>query len=560
MSRSIVGTLLVAAVLALAGCPRQPVPPPAEAAKTKSPAAATTRPTTRPTKINITIGKDTTYITGPVNADGTINYVAYINAKHSKGVTPQNNAAVLLARAIDPKCWDDDVAARFFKLMGTLPPSAKGDYFVPLDEYIEQTDANFRAIMPGSETASEAAERLLDRTTARPWSERDFPLVSRWLKANAKPLALVESASKCSHIYLPLIPLDDPPQLVTAKMSSAIAFIGASRALVVRAMLRSSQGRFGPAWADLMAARRLARLISRGIALLEALIGMDIEHLAWEAGTELITGGTLSPAQGRKCLVQLKTLAPLPDIRHTIAYERFACLDTVMMLARGHSLKDLRDMFTSLGGPTSKARPDARRLDVDWDEALRVCNAWYDRLHASLQIQDPRQRQQACRRFDDDVLELYTELKAAGTIIGRLKFAARKAVALPSERRKQTGRDIGRSLVSLMMPSIGSGYVDGHEEAPMRSRLLHVAVALALQEAETGRFPAKLTELAPKHLKAVPTDRFSGKALVYKREGNRCVVYSVGENLKDDGGINNREDEDVERENEKDDIVIRFKR
>ena len=215
-------------------------------------------------------------------------------------------------------------------------------------------------------------------------------------------------------------------------------------------------------------------------------------------------------------------------------------------------------MFTSLGGPESKARPDARRLDVDWDEALRVCNAWYDRQCAYLQIQDPRQRQQAWRQFDDDVLNLKREVKAAGTVMGRIKSAARKVVELPSQRRKHTGRDMGRSLVSLIMPSIGSGWIDRQEKALMRSQVLHVAAALALHEAETGRFPGKLADLAPKYVKTVPTDRFSGKALVYKREGKGCIVYSVGMNLKDDGGVDNREDEDAD--DEKDDIVIRFKR
>ena len=36
--------------------------------------------TTQPAKVNITISKDTTYITGPLNKDGTVNYVAYLNA------------------------------------------------------------------------------------------------------------------------------------------------------------------------------------------------------------------------------------------------------------------------------------------------------------------------------------------------------------------------------------------------------------------------------------------------------------------------------------------------
>jgi uncharacterized protein YfaT (DUF1175 family) len=34
----------------------------------------------------------------------------------------------------------------------------------------------------------------------------------------------------------------------------------------------------------------------------------------------------------------------------------------------------------------------------------------------------------------------------------------------------------------------------------------------------------------------VPVDPFTGKQLVYRREGEGFVVYSLGSNLKDDGG------------------------
>lgn len=53
-------------------------------------------------KTQLEIGRETTYITGPLNDDGTVNYVAYLNARYGKGVTPENNAAVILARAIGP--------------------------------------------------------------------------------------------------------------------------------------------------------------------------------------------------------------------------------------------------------------------------------------------------------------------------------------------------------------------------------------------------------------------------------------------------------------------------
>jgi hypothetical protein len=49
----------------------------------------------------ITIGKETTYVTRPAGNDGYIDYLAALNEAASAGVTVDNNAGVLLVRAID---------------------------------------------------------------------------------------------------------------------------------------------------------------------------------------------------------------------------------------------------------------------------------------------------------------------------------------------------------------------------------------------------------------------------------------------------------------------------
>ncbi|HET6453587.1 MAG TPA: hypothetical protein VFI02_04230, partial [Armatimonadota bacterium] len=50
-----------------------------------------------------------------------------------------------------------------------------------------------------------------------------------------------------------------------------------------------------------------------------------------------------------------------------------------------------------------------------------------------------------------------------------------------------------------------------------------------------GYYPANLNALKSQLGWTVPTDPFSGKDFIYKPQGNGFVLYSVGENLKDDG-------------------------
>lgn len=61
-------------------------------------------------------------------------------------------------------------------------------------------------------------------------------------------------------------------------------------------------------------------------------------------------------------------------------------------------------------------------------------------------------------------------------------------------------------------------------------------LACRLFKSRTGQYPESLEALIPGVLKEVPIDPFTGKPLVYRRDGEGFIVYSLGSNQKDDGG------------------------
>jgi hypothetical protein len=68
-------------------------------------------------------------------------------------------------------------------------------------------------------------------------------------------------------------------------------------------------------------------------------------------------------------------------------------------------------------------------------------------------------------------------------------------------------------------------------------RLALTAVALEqFRAAHNNRYPAALSELNPSYLNAVLIDPFDGQPLRYQKQGAGYVLYSIGPNLKDDGG------------------------
>jgi hypothetical protein len=91
-------------------------------------------------------------------------------------------------------------------------------------------------------------------------------------------------------------------------------------------------------------------------------------------------------------------------------------------------------------------------------------------------------------------------------------------------------------LVSLLMPAIDAAFVYFEKDGQIRDATV-VALALELWHRRHGSWPAKLDDLVPDLLPAVPPDRVDGQPLRYLIRDGRPILYSVGRNGLDDGGL-----------------------
>lgn len=123
--------------------------------------------------------------------------------------------------------------------------------------------------------------------------------------------------------------------------------------------------------------------------------------------------------------------------------------------------------------------------------------------------------------------------------IGDKPFYALADNDLPSFKKKSTiamffsGNMFGELLYSLVLPSIPSIF---SQRARYNNTLNVTLITLVLKAHfdDNGFLPDSLTPVAD-ILGSVPLDEFDGKPLRYSRENK--LVYSVGENKKDDGGV-----------------------
>ncbi len=92
-------------------------------------------------------------------------------------------------------------------------------------------------------------------------------------------------------------------------------------------------------------------------------------------------------------------------------------------------------------------------------------------------------------------------------------------------------------LAKEFLPALGAaGRKSSREQISVD--LARVAIALERYRLAHGNFPESLDVLAPQFMEKIPHDVIGGQPLKYQRDANgQFVLYSVGWNEKDDGGI-----------------------
>jgi hypothetical protein len=469
-----------------------------------------------------TVGKETTYATGPLDEDGYVEYEAALNERLGKGVTPKDNANVLLFEALGPRPEGVPVPPAFFRRLGIAAPPERGAYFIGLLPYAKQ------------HLRLDPAEQVYDqqaRSLQRSWVAKECPHIAGWLQVNEKPLALVVEATRRPKYFNPLVAPrtgNVSSGLVAAPLPGVQKCRELAAALAARALLRAGAGKFDDAWQDLLACRRLGRLVARGRTLLESLVGVAIDQLANSAELAFLDRARLNAERAQACLRDLQRMPPLPPIADKMDLgERFMFLDIVQLVQRRglDALEGLGDA----AAPGKEPNPLARQVldGVDWDPTLRTANRWFDRVVAALRIKDRGAREKELGRIHEELKALKEKAGDPAEVVQALREG--------KDSGKAMGQKLGDILISLLMPAYNK-LQPAADRAEQGQRNQYLAFALAAYRADHGRYPERLDVLAPKYLSEIPGDLFSGKALIYRPSKDGYLLYSVGVNGRDEGG------------------------
>jgi hypothetical protein len=119
-----------------------------------------------------------------------------------------------------------------------------------------------------------------------------------------------------------------------------------------------------------------------------------------------------------------------------------------------------------------------------------------------------------------------------------------KSDQLPPHQRQETIKAIDAKLKSTSQihillrtftPSISRiNSIELRNITQLRTNL--VALAIERYRLANDKLPDRLSELFPAYLESVPKDPFDGNEIRYRKLETGFVVYSIGEDLSDDGG------------------------
>jgi hypothetical protein len=471
------------------------------------------------------LGKDTTYVTGPLDKDGYINYEAALNDRLGKGVVPEKNANVLIWKALGPTPEGGKrMPAEFFKRLGMEEPPKDGAYFIALRHFV-------RDQLKLTPDKFDAINDELSRAAQRPWAAKDYPNIAAWLEANEKPLAVVVEATRRPDFFNPIVTywIDEKPgSLIGALLPSAQRCRELAVALSARAMLRLEERKIDEAWQDLLACHRLGRLVSRGGTLIEGLIGLSIDINAGRPDLAYLERADLTDKQIQDRLQDMQSLPAMSPMADKMDLgERFMYLDSVRLVRCGGM-----GMLEVLSDADAYKKPDAEvekaLAMIDWTPALRDGNHMFDRMVAAMRLKDRADREKEFDKIEDSLKRMKIEAQEPAHLASLIS-------AVVNAPDKAAGKEIGHILIALLMPAAAK-VQNAYDRDEQVQRNVQIAFAVAAYHRDHGGYPSKLDELAPKYLANVPNDLFSGKALIYRPTEKGYLFYSVGVNGKDDGG------------------------
>jgi hypothetical protein len=280
---------------------------------------------------------------------------------------------------------------------------------------------------------------------------------------------------------------------------------GSVQLLTAEAMLHASNGDIEKALAALHAAGAVADSMAEEPLLISQLVRVASWAIICKRSELMLNGATLSDQQ----LNTLQTFfhnAERPD-----------------SMVRGLAGERASGLAVFMGSP------DQFSIFVNVDSDSRP--ALKDRLRASLYI--GLLKSTGILRKDRS---FYLDVMATNVAAAEAPFPKRLTLAQQANTAAMSPPSKLMIFSRMLLPALSRAMQrDGDHTARIRTAQTATAIE-RFRRAHSGNLPGDLKELVPTYLASVPEDPFDGQPLRFKQLTKGYVVYSIGSDLRDDGG------------------------
>jgi len=301
---------------------------------------------------------------------------------------------------------------------------------------------------------------------------------------------------------------------------------GVCRRLELKSCAELAGGQSDQALADIRLMFRLMDSLTTEPCLISYLVRIAGEQVAMQPIWEGLAEHRWSDTQLQELEMRLQQDDFIADMKAPLAAEQAAGIATVELVRR-KGLGYVIALHLSGSPQAAPAAADAKKLNFIM--FFVIPRGWYDQEELSY-----------CRAFH---LELATGLDPTRQRVSAARVKADnqafEQMMYPNGRAETTFGLLlhHRVMAHMLLPALSNVIL---KSAAAQTAFNQAAIACALERylLANGHFPEALEALAPKFISRLPNDVLTGEPYKYRStKDGRFVLYSVGWDEKDDGGV-----------------------
>ncbi|HOC56537.1 MAG TPA: hypothetical protein PKI20_13025 [Verrucomicrobiota bacterium] len=393
-------------------------------------------------------------------------------------------------------------------------------------EWKERVEASMQAFEPSAQPADSAAPAAdlrippsgrLDAASRA----QAAPAVLEGLKTNQAMFAELRLASQRPYSRYPVNYDVGTPFAIELPHLKMVR--GILKRLQLKACAELALGQSDAALEDQRLLFDLADSIKGEPFLISHLVRLAMLNLALQPVWEGLAEHRWSEAQLQEIQNRLQQYRVLEEVKTALITERAGAISTIELVRQKGPW-----YLASLGSPEPASASGASVLGR-LAAAVAIPQGWYS------------QEELTYARSFDMLLAV-----GLGTTNSRVSPRQVKEDILAFEETESRGGFAGtllgkalrhRVMVSLLLPALGKVTA---KTAAAQTAVNQTAIACALERYRlaNGHFPERLDALAPQFISLLPNDVLTGEPYKYRRgDGGQFVLYSIGWDEKDDGGV-----------------------